>query len=275
MTLRFRCGYWAILALAWAQSPVWAQWLNQPTAGIPRTADGKPDLSAPAPKVDGHPDLSGLWQIDPAPYPRTPNDSPNNNSILRYMPPNTEIGMLPWAAELYQKRAFTDIGAGRPSEICLPHSIPGQYFIRERPIRLVQTRLFTAMLFEQLSQYRNIYTDGRSHPEDMQPVWLGYSVGKWDGDTFVVETKGITERTWLDDSGHPHTDEMRTIERFRRPDFGHMLLEFVIDDPKTYAKPVTLNMSFTFMADTDMIEHICENEKDHAHMTLSSDATTH
>lgn len=181
------------------------------------------------------------------------------------MPAGSDLEMLPWAAALYKQRALVDRGAGRPSETCLPHSIPDQYLINV-PLRFVQTPFYTVLLYEEFTHYRNIYTDGRTHPAEMQPTWFGYSVGKWEGDTFVVETKGITDRTWLDDSGHPHTDAMRTVERFRRTDFGHMRLEITIDDPKTYAKPFTMQLNYTYLPDTDLIEDICENERDAAHM---------
>ena len=256
-----------LLAITLLALPAPAQWLNIPTPGMPRTADGKPNLAAPTPKsADGHPDISGLWMRDPAPSPR-PADAGPNNSIAQYMPVGTDVGMLPWAAELYKKRALVDRGAGRPSERCLPHSIPDQFLINV-PLRFVQTPNLTILLYEEFTHYRNIYTDGRAHPADMLPTWLGYSVGKWEGDTFVIDTRGITDRTWLDDSGHPHTEAMRTLERFRRTDFGHMSLEIVIEDPQTYANPLTMKMSFTFMPDTDMIEDICDNERDNQHMRV-------
>lgn len=114
--------------------------------------------------------------------------------------------------------------------------------------------------------YRQIFTDGRKLPEDQNPTWFGYSVGKWEGDTLVVETTGFNEESWLDDGGHPHSDALHVTERFRRSNFGNMDIQFTIDDPKAYTKPWTATVRFQLLADTELIENICENEKDAAHL---------
>jgi len=129
----------------------------------------------------------------------------------------------------------------------------------------VQNPGVTYLLYEEFNHFRQVFTDGRPLPADMQPAWFGYSIGKWEGDTFVVETAGYNDQTWLDDAGHPHTDQLRTIERFRRPDFGRMELQVTIDDPKAYTKPWTVTIQLRFMPDTEMIEDMCDNEKDAAH----------
>jgi hypothetical protein len=112
-------------------------------------------------------------------------------------------------------------------------------------------------------QYRLIHTDGRPLPKDMTPTWMGYSIGRWEGDTFVVETAGYNDRTWLDFTGRPHGEALRVTERFRRIDFGHMRLEMTFDDPKSYRRPFTIKMAVNFVPDDELIENVClENEKD-------------
>src|SRR5438477_493113 len=124
----------------------------------------------------------------------------------------------------------------------------------------------TFLLYEQLNQYRQIFTDGRKQPEDPNPAWWGYSIGHWDRDTFIIETRGFNDKTWLDDSGYPHTEAMRSIEKFHRTNFGHMDLEVIIDDPKAYTKAWSVQIPLALMADTEMIEDVCENEKDANHI---------
>jgi hypothetical protein len=189
-----------------AAVPVSAQWLKTPTPGIPRTADGKPNLAAPAPKsADGHPDLSGLWRADPGGY------SLNIVSDLK----SNEV--LPWADELSRKRS-EEFGKDHPGYRCMPDigafSMVGIFKILQTP---------TTMAFlPEGGQFRQVLTDGRALPVDPQPTWGGYSIGRWDGDVFVVESAGFNDRTWLDFSGHPHTEALRVTERIRRPDFGHL-----------------------------------------------------
>ena len=124
-----------------------------------------------------------------------------------------------------------------------------------------------AMLFESYHSYRQIFTDGRPFPEDREPAWYGYSIGKWDKDTLVVDTVGINEATWLDDNGHPHSDALQVTERFRRVDFGHMDVQITIDDPKAYKRPWTVRLAWELMPDTDLLDWVCENEKDTAHIS--------
>ena len=244
--------------------PAAAQWLHYPTAGIPRTADGKPNLAAPAPKApDGKPDLSGLW-MPTRTGARIPAEQGSYASLQYFMAPGATIPpMLPEADALFRKR-FESLGKGRPSEHCMPHGIPDAMIV-PGPVKFVQNPGVTYLLYEEFNHFRQVFTDGRPLPADMQPAWFGYSIGKWEGDTFVVETAGYNDQAWLDDAGHPHTDQLRTIERFRRPDFGRMELQVTIDDPKAYTKPWTVTIQLRFMPDTEMIEDMCDNEKDAAH----------
>ena len=260
---RRRFHHAALVALV--STALSAQWINYPTAGIPRTQDGKPNLTAPAPRAaDGKPDLSGIWKIV---YPkkaaaRLAKETVGPN-LIDFMPDGAEIPFLPEAAALFKQRSDA-LGAGRPSEHCLPHGIPDAMSISQ--FKLVQNPGLTLILYEEFNHYRQIFTDGRPFPQDLNPAWFGSSIGKWDGNALVVETRGFNDQSWLDDYGHPLTDAMRTTERFARPDFGHLDLQVTIDDPKAYTKPWSVDLRFALLPDTDLIEDICENEKDAQHM---------
>jgi hypothetical protein len=240
-----RSSFLMVIALALLATPAQAQWVNYKTPGIPRTKDGKPNLTAPAPRTaDGKPDLSGLWAM----------------SGLGYATNMADVEMLPDARAIYQKRLET-YGHEDPTSNCLPEG-PRAGISGLDPLRIVQTRNITAVLYEG-GTFRLIYADGRPLPKDMNPTWMGYSIGRWDVDTFVVETAGYNDRTWLDFTGRPHSEALRVTERFRRTDFGHMQLEMTFDDPKMYRKPWTIKVPVSFVADDDLIESVClENEKD-------------
>ena len=229
--------------------PLAAQWLSYKTPGIPRTPDGKPNLSAPAPKTaDGKPDLSGIW--------RGPRASVYTQNIAADLKPN-EIQQ--WAQELYQQHVF-NLGADSPRAHCLPD--PPPYYHLAGMARIVQTPALTVIINEGISNSgvtRIVFTDGRGLPEEMNPTWLGYSVGRWEGDTLVVTTAGFNDKTWLDFSGHPHSEALRTTERFHRRDFGHMDFEMTLEDPKTFSKPIKFKADKTLVADTELLETICDN----------------
>jgi hypothetical protein len=247
-----------------AACSVSAQWLDYPTPGIPRTKDGKPNLTAPAPKAaDGKPDLTGIWlRVKPKSAPGGPEFG---NTVTYYMyPEGAKVPFQPWAEALLNKRRFDDLGADRPSEHCLPHGVIGG-MLPTVPFKILHSTGVTTILFEQLNHYRQIFTDGRGFPKDLQPAWYGYSIGKWEGDTFVVSTAGYNDKTWLDDSGHPHTEAMRTTERFHRVDFGHLDLQITVDDPKAYTAPWSVMLHLALMPDTELIEDVCDNEKDARH----------
>jgi hypothetical protein len=243
-----------------------AQWIHYPSKNVPRTPQGQPDLRAPAPQLAGGiPDLQGIWmRSKPA---RAPSGPEFGNTVNYYMPEDAKVPFQPWALELFNQRRYRDLGGNRPSEHCLPHGIIGA-MLPATPFKIVQTPGLTLILYEQLNQYRQIFTDGRPHPDDPNPAWWGYSVGRFEGDAFVVESTGFNDKTWLDDSGTPHTESMRTVERFRRLDFGHMNLEVTIDDPKAYTRPWSVLIPLELMADTEMIEDVCDNEKDAAHAVV-------
>jgi hypothetical protein len=232
-----------------------AQWLNHPTPGIPRTADGKPNLAAPTLRTpDGKPDLSGVWN--------GPGAGSYDRNVARDLKPSD---IQPWAEALYQQRV-RDMGKDAPRANCLPDPFP--YYHMVDLARFVQTPGLIVILYQGTtnSVHRTVFTDGRALPKDPNPTWMGYSIGHWDGDTLVVDTAGFNDRSWLDIEGHPHTEALHITERFRRRDFGHMDLEMTIDDPKTFTRPFAFRMDKTLAPDTDLLESICENDRSVPHM---------
>ena len=242
----------ALVVLFATGSPAVAQWLSLPLPGTPRTADGKPNLTAPAPRTaDGKPDHSGIWRLD------TSRHNPNANLLAK----GTEAPMLPWAAELFKRRVETH-GYDRPMTVCLPHGVPDG-LTSPYGFKLVQTPNLVAHLYEEFTMHRQIHTDGRRLPVDPNPQYYGYSVGRWEGETLVVDTAGFKEGSWLDNDGHPHTEALRTEERFRRLNFGSMEVAVTIDDPKAYSRPWTAEaMRLVLQPDTELLEHLCENNRD-------------
>ena len=243
-SLKLLCG------LAFIASCASGQWLNYPTPGIPRLPDGKPNLAAPAPKAsDGKPDLSGVWTINAAANPAT---------VLR--PGDVQ----PWAEALTKERQ-ENLGKDNPSSVhCLPFG-PG-FASATNFLKIVQTPALIVILSEDLT-YRQIFLDGRDLPAAPNPDFMGYSVGHWEGDTLVVATAGYNDRTWLDNAGHPHTEALRTVEWFRRRDFGHLEITKTFDDPGAYVRPWTAKVTGDLMSDSDLLEFVCnENEKDSAHL---------
>ena len=237
-------------------APASGQWLNTPSPNVPRGADGKPNLSAPAPKTaDGRPDLSGVWM---------PNTRGLQDLAVGMTPP--DIPYQPWADQIVKDRANGARGKDDPAAHCVP-GMP-KLIVLPYPYKIFQTPGTTIILDEGFTTFRQIFTDGRALPKDPQPSWLGYSVGKWDGDTFVVDTVGINDRTWMDNAGRPHSDALHTIERYRRRDFGTLEVTLTIDDPKAYTRPWTVNHSPSrLVVDQDLLEYVCtENNKDVEHL---------
>jgi hypothetical protein len=243
------CGFLFIVARASAQ------WINYPTPGVPRNPDGKPNLAAPAPRAaDGKPELSGVWTINSTPY---------NVNIANDLKPED---VQPWAEALTKQRQ-ENLGRDDPSSLhCLPFGPRVNFATDAHPLKIVQTPTLIVILSQDLT-YRQIFLDGRELPADPNPDFMGYSVGHWEGDTLVVTTTGYNDRTWLDSGGHPHTESLRIIERFHRKDFGHLEITETFDDPKAYARAWTVKVTGELMADSDLLEYVCnENEKDSAHM---------
>jgi hypothetical protein len=242
----------AVLLLLTAPA-VDAQWLKQPTAGIPRTKEGKPDLAAPPPRLAGTPDFSGLWRFDADPY--------TSNVSVDLKPDEIDPG----AVALYKQR-MEDLGKDDPSTYrCLPPG-PRQFFAPNSWVRIIQTPSMMAMLYEGLL-FRQIFMDGRHLPTDPNPSFMGYSVGRWEGDTLVIDSIGFNETTWLDYGGHSHTEALKTTERIKRGSFGRLDIEVRFDDPQIYKRAFTVPVHAEIVADTEMLEYVCnENEKDAAHL---------
>jgi hypothetical protein len=228
-----------------------AQWLKNPTAGIPRTADGRADLNAPAPRTaDGKPSIAGLWR----PAGRIIGDLTNG------MKAGQAIPYQPWAAALFKERQVNN-AKDDPTSNCIVGGVPRNDFV-PYPFKILETPGLVAILYEAVHSYRQIFTDGRALPKDPNPAWLGYSVGRWDGNVFVVESAGFNDNVWLDNAGRPATDSLRVTERFVRKNFGHMDIEITIDDPKAYTRPWQVTQPLDFVPDTDLIEYICnENNR--------------
>jgi hypothetical protein len=234
-----------------------AQWDPYPWKRVLRTADGKVDLNAPAQRTAyGKPDLSGFWMPEP--------QTKYLLSLAADMK-DDEIPLTPWGRGVYNARIANN-GKDHPGVSCLPSGIPEKDNIPDG-LKLVQTEDLTLLLHESRTIYRQIFTDGRPLPKDPQPTWMGYSIGRWDKDTFVVETIGQNGKTWLDMRGLPGTESLHVTERFSRPKIGHMDIAVTIDDPKAYTKPWTVNLAWRLLPDAELIESICEeNNRDPAHM---------
>jgi hypothetical protein len=244
----------ALAAGLLAGAPAHAQWLNHPTPGTPRLPDGRPNLAAPAPRTaDGKPDLNGVWRGAGPLY---------RFNIAQDLEPQD---VHPWAEQLFLKRV-RDSRKDSPLAHCFPVSVPFHDFFNL--MHIVQTPAHVVLLYESPnSPHRTVYTDGRELPKDPNPTWLGYSIGRWDGDTFVITTAGFNDRGWLDSAGHPQTESLRITERMRRRDFGHMDFEITIDDPKVFTRPFTIKTERLLAADTDLLEDVCENERSLRRMT--------
>jgi hypothetical protein len=262
----------AISALVFAAQAS-AQWATLPDTSLPRTRDGKPNLSARAPRAqDGKPDLSGVWtpELDPNALPK---GATTVESSIGFIPPKhfiditshlkpEDVQLQPWAADLLKKRQeSTDDPSGR----CLPTGVPGIAVV-PLPYKIVQTPKLILILYEEGTTFRQIFLDARRPVQDVQPRWMGYSTGKWDGDVLVVDSVGFTDKSSLDRRGHPHSDALHLIERFRRVDVGNLEIEVTVDDPKAYVKPIKYTLKATLVPDEDLLEYFCtENEKDAQH----------
>ena len=258
-----------------------AQWPSYPTAGVPKTPDGKPDLNGPAPRAsDGKPDLSGMWQYVRGPQPpvNAANSRQVNASDITPLAIRLSqfwnlgaafpdgLPFTPWAADLHRQRVESN-SKDNPDAHCLPLGIM-QLHTHGQPRKMIQAPGVIVILYEANAGVRQIFTDGRPLPQDPEPWWFGYSTGRWDGDTLVVETSGFRDLGWLDVEGSPLTSSGKIIEKYRRPDYGHLEIEVTIDDPKAYTKPWTVTVHQRAMLNTDLIEFICnENNRDEPHLS--------
>lgn len=272
------------LTLALAACIARAQWLDYREAGTPRKPDGTADLSAKAPRTSGgRPDLSGVWRTQLASAAENerlfggavsdfvvPGDDPRTFSkyflnILSDFKPE-DSPMLPAAAKILATNMERK-GTLSPTARCLPQGLPRADIFSYMPFKIIQTPNEVAFLYEVDDTYRQIYLDGRKLPRDPEPAWLGYSIGKWDGDVLDVDAAGFNDKSWLDSMGHPHSEQLRIHERFHRRDFGHMDLTVTVTDPVYYTQPITFQVTEVLIPDSDVLENICnENERDQGHM---------
>jgi hypothetical protein len=206
-------------------------------------------------RPDGKPDLTGIWQPTGAKY--------LVNLAADYKP--NELGMLPWAEALTRDRSSGVHSAEESDANCLPPGVP-KISATPNPFKIIQEPNLIVILYETFGIFRQVFLDGRELQRDPNPTWSGYSTGKWEGDTLVVNTVGFNGKTWLDKIGHPVTETLRVTERFRRPDFGHLEIKVTIDDPKTFSKPWTVTEGMELLTDTELMETVCDNEKDIQHM---------
>ena len=227
-------------------------------------------MAGPAPRANGKPDLSGVWQVLPEPRPPGPapyglGESPNSKYFRDILSDfkGGEEPLTPLGRETF--RQHSQPGVIGPGVTCLPEGVPHADLLPE-PFKIVQLPGEILILYEVQTIFRQIFTDGRKYPADPSPTWFGYSLGQWEGDTLVVKTLGFNDLTWLDAFGHGHSEDMRVEERFHRVDFGHMDVTATITDPKMFVRPVTIHFVEELLPDTDVFEHICyENEKDAVH----------
>ena len=266
-----------VIAVTRLLAPAYAQWLH-PDPHTPRTRDRKPILTAPAPRLNGKPDLSGVWEAArPALAANISYTGGTNPDVLRMQIDQQDVGdihrnvffgmkreeepLKPEAIAVISKRQNEQ----PPQVRCLPQGVPGVMMVYA--FKIIQTPAEIIMIGESQDPPRQIYLDGRDLPKDPDPSWMGYSVGKWDGDTLVVQTTGFNEEGWLDNVGHPRGQSMLITERFRRRDFGHIDLEIRYDDPKYYTRPFTNKTTLNLIPDSDIIEFVCtENERDMEHL---------
>jgi hypothetical protein len=245
----------------------YAQWIDYPTAGVPKTPDGKPNMAAPAPRLaDGKPDFSGMYGwVTRANCGAKCNDNQVSREFINIASSlKTPLPYQKWAADLVKRRSIEQ--GLDPNVHCMPRGAPriwtDDYYKR---IFMVPGRMI--ILTERNMQYRQIFIDGRPMPADPNPTWNGYSTAKWDGDTLVVDTIGFRDDLWLDAAGNPLTEEAKMTERIRRPNFGNLEVEITINDPKAYTAPWTVKIDQPLVLDSELIDYYClENERDSTHM---------
>jgi hypothetical protein len=266
-------------ALIFASATGIAQWLRYPTDGIPRKADGKPDLTAPAPRLpDGKPDLSGLWHAAQArqcvngrgesvPCGLEIGGSQLGGNLGRNLP-GGKLPYQPWAEKLFNER-HAAMSIDDPHVRCLPDN-PPRHWTLPHLTKVVHTPKLLVMLYEVNAMYRQAFIDGRPFPADMNPTWNGYSVGHWEGDSLVVESRGFRDDLWADTWGSPMSDVAKMTEKFTRKNFGTMEIEVTIDDPKVYTKPFTVALNESLEPDTELVDEFCaEGEKDYERLQRS------
>ena len=289
--IRIRRGVLCALGVLLASTHLDAQWVHYPTAGVPRKADGKVNMSAPAPRLaDGKPDFSGIWMTGepnmPRPgglsspkeassprQPQNPSDNAGDQTNIRASRQMSNIGVdlpgglpyQPWLVPIVKKRT-DNLAIDDPHIRCLPDNFLRAYGLPHL-LKFVHTPNLLVVLNEMNAGYRQVFTDARPLPQDPTPSWQGYSSGKWSGDTLVIDTNGLRDDTWIDWIGSVVTQAGKVREQIRRPDFGHLEIQVTVDDPKAYTKPWTVTLRERIVVDVELIDEICaENEQSLKHM---------
>jgi hypothetical protein len=256
------------MVLAVSPTALFAQFLGYPTPGVPRTADGKPNLAAPAPVgADGKPDFSGMWgwvNIG-KPCGAECTDTQISREFINIAATlKNPLPYQPWAADLVKKRRVQQ--GLDPNVHCMPRGAP-RIWTDDYYKRIFQVPGRMIILTERNMQYRQIFTDGRTLPKEPNPTWNGNSTAHWEGDTLVVETTGFRDDLWLDASGNPLTEQGKMTERIRRPNYGNLEVEITINDPKAYTAPWTVKVNQPLILDSELLDYYClENERDSTHM---------
>jgi hypothetical protein len=265
------CAFAIVFALLCGSAPLVAQWIKFPTAGVPRLPDGKPNLTAPTPRTaDGKPDFSGMWFTDDVP----PCARGGGSDFLEC---GAELGIsrfglniamgvkggMPYKPEtqaLVKKRSAEN-SKDDPHARCMPDTFLRTYGLPHFG-KYIQVPGVLVMLNEDNATYRQIFTDNRPFPQDPTPAWNGYSSAKWEGDTLVVNSIGFRDDLWLDMAGNFITDQAKVQERIRRPDYGHLIIDVTVDDPKAYTKAWNITLKMRIVVDTELVDEFCiENEK--------------
>jgi hypothetical protein len=266
---------WLLTALIVTPLYLGAQWAVYRDPTIPRTRDGKPNLSAPLPRLNGKPDLSGIWLAESAPLAEIKQFllPEGINGLGEYLPTkyffnvfaDFPLGQEPIRPEVRAQLGKRPPGPGASPTLCLLPTLPLEALV-PAPFKIVQTPRLTMVLYEADTVFRQIFTDGRGLPPDPQPSWLGYSVGKWSGDALVVETLGFNDKGPMDAMGHPRSEALRLTETFRRRERGSVAVRLRSEEWTIYTKPVTILVKYRLLPDTELLESFCnENEKDLAH----------
>lgn len=230
----------AAVVLLLCQGAVSAQWISHRSPGVPRLANGRPNLKAAAPRSrDGHPYLSGIWYLH-------------------------FDACSPFGCADYQAGPeFFNFGATLPGG--LPYQPWAAALVKERMAafaKIIQTPNLVVILSERDVTYRQLFVDGRTLPADPEPTWNGYSAGRWEGDALVIESNGFRDDTWIDRNGSPLTSAARVTERFRRPDYGHLQIEITVNDAKAYTRPWTVTLAQDLVVDTELLDYHCtDNDK--------------
>ena len=244
------------IALMLAPVPAVAQWRNIPKDGIPLGPDGKPNMSAAAPRTpSGKPDLSGIYQSSYRYFANIAADLGLDN-----------VPMTAEARKIHAARVTGLLGYEEPDAHCLPQGVPKVNYAPV-PFRIVHTEKLVVIVYEAFNLWRQVHLDGREWADDLNPSWMGYSKGRWEGDELVVETRGLNGKQWLDHGGLPASDKLVVIERFRRPSFGRLEIDVTINDPTYYTSTWTAKTNLRLNPDTELFEFICnENERSTKHM---------